>query len=233
MKILAIVYDNDSFIHCFPLGLAYILSYCKQQGHKVTVYNQDVYHYSSNHLKEYLDKNKFDVVCMGIIAGYYQYKKLLEISEAINKSKNRPIYILGGHGVSPDPKYFLEKTKADYIVMGEGEITIQEILNGTKAKDIDGIAYLDGDYKINPRRKPIKNVDDILYPSWENFPIDYYALNRGPGCYKSSDRSMVVISGRGCPYQCNFCYRMEKGFRPRKTESIIEEIKLLKNLFLE
>jgi radical SAM superfamily enzyme YgiQ (UPF0313 family) len=39
---------------------------------------------------------------------------------------------------------------------------------------------------------------------------------------------MPILSGRGCKFKCTFCYRMDKGFRPRSNESIIEEIKFLK-----
>lgn len=42
------------------------------------------------------------------------------------------------------------------------------------------------------------------------------------------DRTMVMLSGRGCPFKCNFCYRLDKGFRPRSTKSIIDEILFLK-----
>src|SRR3989338_6248369 len=39
---------------------------------------------------------------------------------------------------------------------------------------------------------------------------------------------MVVLSGRGCTFKCNFCYRMDEGFRARSCESLIEEIQILK-----
>lgn len=84
MKILLIVYDNDSFIHWFPHGLAYIASALRNAGHEITIYNQDQYHYAESHLTDFLDHHKFDVVGLGIVGGYYQYRKLLQISKAIN-----------------------------------------------------------------------------------------------------------------------------------------------------
>ena len=105
MRILLVVYDNDSYIHWFPQGLAYIAAVLLKNGYEVEVYNQDTNHWPDEHLTEYLDKNRFDVVGAGIIAGYYQYRKLLKISEAINKSKQRPLYMLGGHGPSPEPEF--------------------------------------------------------------------------------------------------------------------------------
>ncbi|GAI33426.1 unnamed protein product, partial [marine sediment metagenome] len=77
-------YDNDSYIHEFPMGLAYIASALRNAGHNVVIYNQDQFHYPESHLTNYLANNHFDVVGLGIIAGYYQYQKLLKISEAIN-----------------------------------------------------------------------------------------------------------------------------------------------------
>ena len=129
MRVLLVVYDNDSYIHWFPIGLSYIAAVLKQHHIDVEIYNQDVHHYSDDNLTEHLNKNKFDIVGYSTIGGYYQYRKLLGISDAINKSKNRPFYILGGHGPSPEPDYFLKKTQADVIVMGEGEETIIELLD--------------------------------------------------------------------------------------------------------
>jgi len=232
MKILLIVYDNDSYIHWFPQGLAYIAAVLVREGYEVEIYNQDKHHYPDRHLTEYLDKNKFDVVGVSIIAGYYQYRKLLNISESINKSKHRPFYIIGGHGPSPEPVFFINKTYADVVVIGEGEITIIELLDALSKKkplhDVKGIAYKEGSkIVINEKRDLIKDIDTIPFPAYNLFPIDYYRLLRMPHC-TSSDLLMPVLSGRGCTFKCNFCYRLDEGFRARSNESIIEEINLLK-----
>jgi len=117
MRVLLIAYDNDSYIHSFPLGLAYIATALKNAGHEVVIYNQDQYHYPESHLVDYLKKNRFDVIGVGIVAGYYPYRKLLKISEAIQSVTNRPFYMIGGHGPSPEPEYFLKKTGADVVVV--------------------------------------------------------------------------------------------------------------------
>jgi anaerobic magnesium-protoporphyrin IX monomethyl ester cyclase len=232
MRILLVVYDNDSYIHFFPQGLAYIAAVLLREGHAVEIYNQDVHHYPENHLLRYLNKEKFDVIGLSFIAGYYQYKKVLKISEIINQSQNRPFYIIGGHGPTPDPEYFFKKTGADAIVMGEGEITIVELLDALKNKKefhhIKGVAFRDGDKVIiNERRPLIEDIDDIPFPAYELFPMEYYRLLREPNC-SNTDFVMVMLSGRGCTFRCNFCYRMDKSFRPRSSEHIIEEINFLK-----
>lgn len=236
MKILLVVYDNDSYIHWFPQGLASIAAVLKKEGYEVEIYNQDVHHYPEKHLTAYLDNNDFDVIGVSIIAGYYQYQKLLAISQAIAKSRNRPAhYIIGGHGPSPEPEYFLKKTEADFVVIGEGEETIVELLaalgNHDTLHDIKGIAYRDGnEVQVNSRRDLIQDIDSIPWPAYDIFPIDHYRLLRMPHA-THSDFVLPMLSGRGCTFTCNFCYRMDQGFRPRSAKAIIEEIQYLKKDF--
>lgn len=235
MEVLLVVYDNDAYMHTFPQGTAYIASALREAGHNVTIYDQAFNHYKDDYLTEYLDNRNFDVIGMGVIGGYYQYRKLLSISKAISRSINRPkYYILGGHGPSPDPEFFLKKTGADFVVIGEGEITIVELLDalskGKSLEQIHGIAYLNGNRAIvTPKRELIQDVDSIPLPAYDMFKIKYYRLYREVSEHTSnSDFVMPVLSGRGCKFNCNFCYRMDKGFRPRTPETIIEEIEYLK-----
>ncbi|MDP2276851.1 MAG: radical SAM protein, partial [Nitrospirota bacterium] len=111
------------------------------------------------------------------------------------------------------------------------EITIVELLKALEAKkdlsSIDGIAFTkDGKYIQTPKRELIKNINEISFPAWDVFPMDHYALLREANI-KNSERCMLVITGRGCTFKCNFCYRMDEGRRERSVESILEEIKIL------
>ena len=230
MKVLLVVYNNDSFIHWFPQGMAYIAAAIRHE-HEVTIYNQDWHHYPDEHLNAYLNENKFDVIGVSVIGGYYQYRKLLKISEAINNSKNRPFYVIGGHGPSADPPFFIKKTKADAVVIGEGEETIKELLsavqNNTSFYNVKGIAYPDGEKTITTSPRPlIKDIDTIPMPAYDLFPVQYYRLVREPRT-TNSDFVMPVLTGRGCHFKCNFCYRMDAGLRERKNANIINEIKHL------
>jgi len=236
MRVLLVVYDNESYIHYFPLGIAYIASVLLNKGYEVEIYNQDMHHYPEERLTHFLDTNDFDVIGLSMVGGYYQYQKLLKISEAINASKKRPAYyVIGGHGPSPEPGYFLRKTGADVVVIGEGEETIVELLdkisNRQSFHSVKGIAHCAGNtVRINPERPLIQDIDSIPWPAYDMFPVEYYRLIRRPYATKT-DFVMPLLSGRGCKFKCNFCYRMDEGFRPRSAESIIEEIKYLQNKY--
>jgi radical SAM superfamily enzyme YgiQ (UPF0313 family) len=232
MKVLFIVYDNESSINDFPLNIAYLSAVLREAGHDVTIYSQDVFHYPESHLTDYLNRNHFDIVGLGFVAGYWQYRKALKISKAVNDSTRRKdfSYILGGHGPSPDPEYFLKKTGADIVVLGEGERTIIELCDEEKyrpRKEIDGIAYIqDGKLVKTKPRELIQDLDSIPFPAWDLFPIEHYVLipypNKG-----HTDRLLPMLSSRGCSFRCNFCYRLDKGIRFRKVEKVAEEMQVL------
>ena len=177
MKILMVAYDNESYITQFPMGLAYLASAARNAGHEESVYQHDIFHWPDAHLTDYLDHNLFDVVEVSVIAGYYQYQKLLKLSQAINASKNRSHfkYTIGGHGPAADPQYFLNKTGADVVGIGEGEITFVELMEAFAGKrtleSIDGIAFIDKDGRFvqNKRRELIQNINEIAWPAYDLF----------------------------------------------------------------
>jgi len=230
MKILFVMYDNEGAQNPIPMGSCYIAGYLYKKGFTdIHYYSQDIYHYSEDHLTDYLDHNHFDVVCLGFTAGYFQYNKVVSICRAINKSKDRPFVILGGHGPTPTPEFFLEVTKADVAVMGEGEIPCFNLItaldSNTSFKAVKGIAYRDGDeIVVNERESVIKDLDSIPSPYYDLLPMEYY-INAKLYQMKPMDRAMWMITSRGCNYKCNFCQRLEKGIRFRSIEAVIDELK--------
>lgn len=242
VRVLLVVYDNGSYIHWFPQGLAHVAAVMEQEGCDIDFYHQDMNHHPDEHLCHYLDTHeKYDIVAVSVIGGYWQYARLCGLSEALARSKNRPnLYVIGGYGPTPEPKFFLLKTGADICVMGEGEQTTRDLINeykrGGDYRDVKGIAIRTGaDVTIHPPQPLIKEdlIDDtsvVPLPAYHLFPMNYYRLLRMPHA-GTNDFCMPMLSGRGCTFKCNFCYRMDTGFRPRSVEAMIEEIQWLKKDF--
>ena len=230
MKILFIMYDNGGAQNQLPMGPCYVAAYLKQNGiDDIHYYSQDIYHYPEEHLTEYLSSHKFDVVGVGFTAGYYQYRKILAICQAIKKAKTRPFLVLGGYGPTPVPEFYLKVTGADAAVIGEGEIPflnlIRALENKTPLHNVKGIAFRDGDrYVVNEREAPIRDLDSIPYPYYDPLPMEYY-VNAKMFQMKPTDRMIDMVTSRGCNYRCNFCQRLEKGIRFRSAENIIDELK--------
>jgi radical SAM superfamily enzyme YgiQ (UPF0313 family) len=226
-KVCFIIYDNDSYIHWFPTGIAYLASYLLQYKNEVVIYDMAVNHYTNKQLKDYIEHNDFDIVGLGMCGGYYQYNKLIELSKVINKCKNRDsfYYVLGGHLVNPDFNYFYQLTKCDYLIAGEGEKGLLELCNyigGDCVENIFNSYYLRTVINLDK----IDNLDDIPFPAYHLFNMNVYRLQRFARC-ENTNFVIPMITARGCPYNCNFCYRMIDGYRMRSPKNIIEEIKLL------
>ena len=244
-KILFAVYDNGSYDHIFPMGFGALAAVLKRDGHDITVWNQDMHHWPDDYLRKYLDENKFDVVVLSVIAGYYQYQKVLSLSKAINNSKQRPFFIMGGYGPTPEPEYFLKKSGADVVCMGEGEITIcklMEALGEQKTKtnsylpgpwleDVPGVAWLNTDGKDIKLKKTLRaplvhDLDTLPQVPYELFPMEYYRMVRFPNI-KPTDFAFPLMSARGCSFKCTFCYRMDPGYRVRSPQNLMDEVELL------
>jgi hypothetical protein len=114
--------------------------------------------------------------------------------------------VLGGHGPAPEPEFFLRKTNADVVVIGEGERTVLELCDRKPLSSINGIAYIDNDnvFHKTKSRELIEDLDSIPFPAWEYFEMTHYVLNRFPNI-SHTDRSMTVLASRGCIFKCNFC----------------------------
>lgn len=157
-------------------------------------------------------------------------KVILPLSKLIEKNKKEALFVVGGHCPSAIPEYILRTTKADIAIIGEGENTLLEIVNNKEnCFDVEGIAYLKDNEKIikNLPRKLNLNLSCLPFPAWDLFPIERYATCIKFFEHKSNDRYMAITTSRGCINQCSFCQRLEKGYRIRTIENIIEEIEIL------
>jgi radical SAM superfamily enzyme YgiQ (UPF0313 family) len=230
-RVLFVVYDNGSYDNTFPMGVGALSAVLKRQGHEIKIWNQDIHHYSDDSLTDYLDENKFDVVIVSLIAGYYQYKKMKNLSKAINKSKQRPYYLMGGYGPTPEPEFFLKKSGCDVVCMGEGEITIQKIMDAIENKislrNVPGIAWLENGKLQQTARAPlIHNLDSLTWAPYELFDMKHYRMLRLTKS-RPTDFCFPMMSARGCSFKCNFCYRMDPGYRKRSSKLLIDEVEML------
>jgi len=94
-----------------------------------------------------------------------------------------------------------------------------------KLTELNGVAFLKGNKYIEKSHNfLIKNLDTLIEPAWDLFPIEKYATNIKFANHKPTDRYLSIITSRGCVNRCNFCYRMEKGYRLISVYSVVESM---------
>jgi anaerobic magnesium-protoporphyrin IX monomethyl ester cyclase len=125
---------------------------------------------------------------------------------------------------------------ADFILLGEGETTLLELIKTTASKRIDpaeiaGLAFMQNDsiVKTSPRAV-IRNLDQLPLPAWSLLNIDPYkeCWNRQAGYF-----SINVGTTRGCPYKCNWCAKPIYGnrYNARTPANVLSELIDIKTRF--
>ena len=235
-RILFIIHDVYQDANVFPLGISYLASILREEGHIVEIYCQDLYHYSNEELAEHLDDNNYDIIGVGFLAARFK-ETIVSLCDVINKHKKKAWLILGGHGPSPISEYVLKTTDADIVTIGEAEGTIVEIVREKNnmtynLSNINGIAYRDDNKIIITDKKiSVPDINSLPFPAWDLFPMEDYKKSIKIKGQKDGESSLAVLSARGCINKCNFCYRMEKGIRFREIDNFVLELKHLKDKY--
>lgn len=122
---------------------------------------------------------------------------------------------------------------ADFIILGEGELTLLELTEKLKSKETDfysvaGLAFIQDEKVFNsPKREVMKNLDALPFPLWDLIDIDSYknAWHGSKGFF-----SINMSTTRGCPFKCNWCAKPIYGnrYNVRSPQHVVDEIKLLK-----
>jgi len=125
---------------------------------------------------------------------------------------------------------------AEYIVTGEGEITLSELLHhldaGKKVPEhIEGLIFRnDGMTVKNKKREVLRDLDSLPMPAWDLVDIDEYKRR----WMKSSGYfSLNISTTRGCPFHCNWCAKPIYGnrYHAHSPQRVVEELKLLTKRF--
>jgi radical SAM superfamily enzyme YgiQ (UPF0313 family) len=126
---------------------------------------------------------------------------------------------------------------ADYVIIGEGEVTLVELVNRLRHKtaaplsSINGIAYSEcGEVARTHRREVLTDLDVLPFPARDLVQTEQYRSlwKRRHGYF-----SMNMVTTRGCPFHCNWCAKPIYGqvYHSRSPENVVEEMLMLKKDF--
>ncbi|TCS64730.1 B12-binding domain-containing radical SAM protein [Varunaivibrio sulfuroxidans] len=232
--------DNWGEFYQFPLGLGYIASAMKQAGHMVSGLNL-------NHHRgriEDLVTSKIAAIQPDVCAtgGLSPFLSLAQsIFSAARKAKPGIINIAGGGMVSGEPGVILDVMDIDYGVVGEGEITIVELLariqGGGDLYEVNGIVFRDetGRTVETLARPQVGDLGTITWPDYDLLEcednvsnqraLDSYFFQRQP---HSKPRAIDMITSRSCPFKCTFCFHPTgKTYRERPLDDFFAELDTL------
>ncbi len=184
-----------------PLGLLYLGAVMRDRGHDVRVRDMD--HYSKQDLMDEVNNNPPEYAGVSVYTSPL-YKESIELAQMLNgKCKT----IAGGYHATSMPGTL--NSFFDTVIRGEGELALPHIVEN----DVDGIVIGD---KLD--------IEQIPYPARDLIDMDNYN-------FKQDGRpATTLMSSRGCPMDCIFCGNMNRKMRYNSDETVISEIKELKEL---
>ena len=218
-----------------PLGLASIAAYLEQnqiQSHIIDCYADPV---PDALIVKYIGKEKPGFI--GFSCTTSSFLDGIRISKYIKKILPETKIVFGGVHVSALKEKILQSYPTiDYIVAGEGEYTLYQLLNTNEIKleRVKNIVFRKENGKIvfTGFRKKLIDLDTLPFPAYEK-------LSGYPSSYKlpifnyPKVPNASCISSRGCPYSCSYCDRsvFQKSFRYNSAQYLYNHMKYLNDKF--
>lgn len=208
-----------------PLGLLYVSSHLKARGFSVRVF--DATFESFGGFVEALERERPAIV--GIYCNLMTKRNVLRMVAACRQ--RGALVVLGG----PDPPHYAEAYLGhgtDFVVIGEGELTLAELLPRLLARPdsrdlagVHGLVYRDETGRLvrTPPRALIPKLDDQPLPDREAIDVGLY-LEAWRG--RHGVGSVSLLTARGCPYTCRWCSRSVFGetHRRRSPAAVADEV---------
>lgn len=215
----------SSIIH--PLGLAYLAGILKKEQFDVKILDAEALNLADEEIIGYIEKYKPNLVGLGAkTPGIY---KVFRIAKKIKKKYPKIKIVLGGPHPTALPEESIEKEVVDFVIVGEGEFTMLELVKELDGKrsfgKIKGLFFKKkGKIIKNPRRGPITNLDLLPFPAYELLPLNKYVS--GDSRHK---KFVSILTSRGCPGKCLYCNKLVFGSycSMRSAENLMEEIEFL------
>jgi len=210
-----------------PTGLAIVANVLRGAGLTVDVMDINGNRWQKDEVVRRLAETDAPVIGIGGLITVYGYTKWL--IRHIRRTRPNTRIIVGGSVATSIPDLFLERNEVDAIVIGEGELTAAELvtalIDGRDISTIDGIGFrADGENIFTRARPMIEDLDTIPMPAWDLLPMGVYLENPVVGVGRDVD----VVSSRGCPFGCTYCYRIfGRKYRFYSAERVMAEIQEL------
>ncbi len=210
-----------------PFGIAYLASFLEKNNFSVKILDLAVKKMSEGEILESIKQikpKKIGVTCMSVHAGFIK-----SLTKKIKENFDIQIILGGIHPTALPKKSLKNFPDVDILVIGEGELTILELMRKRNLDKIRGIAYRKGNkIKINKPREFIKDLDILPFPARHLLPdIKNYRMGFD---WEGRTPAATIFSSRGCPFNCIYCaskVMWKQRVRFRSAENVLKEIDYL------
>jgi anaerobic magnesium-protoporphyrin IX monomethyl ester cyclase len=220
-----------------PLGTIYAASFLRENGYSVSLFDTNLRSDPFAIESKIEEEHPAYLVIYDDGFNYLTKMCLTTMREAafemikIGKKHNCTVIVCSSDSTDHFDKYL--DAGADFIIQGEGEVSLKELIdhhkNNESIEQIQGIVYRkDEKTVVNPKRAVFKQLDEFPMPAWDLVDVESY---RAIWAEKNRDLSLNIATTRGCPYKCNWCAKPIYGnrYNSHSPEYIVKHLSYLKN----
>lgn len=215
-----------------PLGILYCASYLEKNGHSVKFIDALAEKITQNDVLDIIGQDDYCLV--GISAVTDNRFSAFDLAASIRKKYPHIKIVLGGPHATLSPEDTLMCHESiDYIIKGEGELTLLELINSLElnreANLVKGLYFRNSkDNKIffTGQRELVSDLDIFPFPARHLINLEKYNMYSEIKVVGKVKAANILVS-RGCPIGCCFCSNTilwGKIIRRRSNENIINEI---------
>ncbi|MEP7374649.1 MAG: radical SAM protein [Chitinophagaceae bacterium] len=223
-----------------PIGTLYAAALMREKGYKVSFFDSMFAHGPEDIISSF-EKHQPDILVLYDDGFNYLTKMCLtNMREAafkmIKSGKEKGCTVIVSSSDSTDRyEQYLQKG-ADFILLGEAEQTLSELLAAIDEQQnnflsIAGLAYKQDDALIKTvKRNVLKELDSLPFPAWDLADIEPY---RKTWLKHKGYFSINMATTRGCPFKCNWCAKPIYGnrYNSRSPQNVVGELRMLKEKF--
>ena len=209
---------------CPPMGLAMLAAVLENAGHYADIIDADALNLSDDRILQLISP---DSTYVGITATTPEIASVSRLAGRIRAARPDITIIMGGVHPTVMHEELVGSGICDMVVRREGEGPILALASGVPLEEIKELTWVrDGNVVVNPQSEEYVDLDSLPFPAYHKLPMHKYRSALGAA---RRQPSISVITSRGCPGTCTFCYASMFGKRTRfmSAERILEHVALL------